>query len=252
MVAIGCKSLSAFHLIGFKKVGTVEWLGCLGSEGVLEELVVVDCKGISQYDLLKFGPGWMKLQKFEYEIKGVVDMVLPRDPSYVAHCPYKYDFCCENLKDLTLVWVVTMPEIGLRFLLRKCKALQKLCLHYVVGLNDSDMITLSRSCNNLRSISLRMGPMRIEGRGFTTPLTDESLKALAIGCPMLEAVEIIIWGCDPSWPSELSFTQASLVTLIQSFTFRDLMLSGACCLNDAGMKTLSCAPFLESLELIGL
>ncbi|KAJ1259211.1 hypothetical protein BS78_10G137200 [Paspalum vaginatum] len=158
-VAVRCKSLSTLHLICFKKASGVEWLKYLGKEGSLEELVVVDCKGISQYDLLNFGSGWMKLKKFEFEIKGLVNIVQPCDPSYVPNCQYRYDFSCENLKDLTLARVVTMPEIGLRFLLSKCRVLEKLCLYYVVGITDNDMITLSHSCNNLRSISLRLEPI---------------------------------------------------------------------------------------------
>jgi len=63
-VAVGCKSLSALHLVDCMKVSSVEWLEYLSRAGSVVELVVKDCKGISQYDLLKFGPGWMKLEKF--------------------------------------------------------------------------------------------------------------------------------------------------------------------------------------------
>ncbi|KAL6854302.1 hypothetical protein ACP4OV_019205 [Aristida adscensionis] len=245
-VVVGCRSLSALHLIGFEK----QWMRYHGQDGVLDEVVTMGCKGVNQYDLLQLGPGWTKLQKFEFRVKGFVDRDRPCDPSYVPNCQYNYDFSCEALKDLTLARVVTVPEVGLRCLLSKCKALEKLSLHYVFGISDSDMISLSHICNNLRSISLRLLPLRLEGRGFTTPLTDESLKALALRCPILQSVEIIIWGCDPSWPSELSFTQEGLVTLIQSCPIRDLVLSGANCFDDVGMKTLSCAQFLESLELV--
>ena len=68
-VAVGCTSLSALHLIGCEKINSVEWLEYLGRDGSLEELVVENCKGINHHDILKFGPGWMKLQKFEFERK---------------------------------------------------------------------------------------------------------------------------------------------------------------------------------------
>ncbi|KAF0931048.1 hypothetical protein E2562_002420 [Oryza meyeriana var. granulata] len=54
-VAVGCRSLSAFHLVDCMGVRSVEWLEYLGRDGSLEELVVKGCKGISQYDLLKRG-----------------------------------------------------------------------------------------------------------------------------------------------------------------------------------------------------
>ncbi|KAL6604048.1 hypothetical protein ACP70R_044409 [Stipagrostis hirtigluma subsp. patula] len=252
-VAVGCKSLSTLHLVGLKKVNSVAWLEYLGREGSLEELVVVDCKGISQYDLLKFGPGWRKLQKFEFEIKGLVNVVQPRDHAYVACYQYKYDFCCESLTDLTLARVVTIPEIGLRCLLGKCKALQRLCLYYVVGISDNDMITLSQNCNNLTSISLRLEPIWIfgpEGRHVSTPLTNDSLKALALRCHMLQTVELTFAGCEPMYPSEIGFTQEGFVMLIQSCPIRDLVLSGANFFDDVGMKALSSAQYLETLELM--
>ncbi|CAL5041180.1 unnamed protein product [Urochloa decumbens] len=253
-VAVGCKSLSALRLIGLEKVASVNWLEYLGSKGLLEELVVVACKGISLYDLLKFGPGWMKLQKFEFdEVKGRYKIEQPHDPSHMAHYQYKYDFCCESLKVLTLTGIVTLPEIGLRFFLSNCKSLEKLCLHYVIGIYDSDMITLSHSCNNLRSLSLRLVPLfngGLECRDFRTPLTDDSLKALALSCPMLETVELTFLACEPMYPSEISFTQNGLVMLIQSCPIRDLILTGANFFNDEGMKALACAQYLETLELM--
>ncbi|KAF7086545.1 hypothetical protein CFC21_089831 [Triticum aestivum] len=69
-VAVGCWYLSVLHLVDCTAVDTREWLEYLGRYGSLGELVVKDCDGISQYDLLKFGPGWSNLQKFEFEING--------------------------------------------------------------------------------------------------------------------------------------------------------------------------------------
>lgn len=71
-VAVGCKSLSSLHLINCEKIGSTksEWLEYLGLNGSLEELVVKNCHGISLYDLLKLAPGWMKLRKLEFQMKG--------------------------------------------------------------------------------------------------------------------------------------------------------------------------------------
>ncbi|KAL6602711.1 hypothetical protein ACP70R_043072 [Stipagrostis hirtigluma subsp. patula] len=111
------------------------------------------------------------------------------------------------------------------------------------------MITLAHSCSNLRSISLWLTPQFNEGRVFRTSLTDDSLKALALRCPMLQSVELIFWGCESTWP-EIGFTQEGLVMLLQSCPIRDLVLSGANIFDDVGMKALSSAQFLETLELM--
>uniref|UniRef100_A0A0A8Z273 Uncharacterized protein n=1 Tax=Arundo donax TaxID=35708 RepID=A0A0A8Z273_ARUDO len=191
----------------------------------------------------------MKLQNFEFQIAGMPDVFGPRDPSYVAHNHYRYDFYCESLKDLTLARIKTEPEIGLRCLLSKCKALENLCLYLLLGLNDNDMSTLAHNYRNLRSISLLLRPQFCEDYVYRTALTDDSLKALALRCPMLQYVDLAFFGCEPGWP-ELGFTQKGLVTLIQSCPICDLKLNGADFFDDEGMKVLSCARFLESLELM--
>jgi F-box/leucine-rich repeat protein 2/20 len=98
------------------------------------------------------------------------------DSSYDAHSRDTYDFCCQSLKDLTLVHIKTWPEVGLRVVLGKCKALEKLCLEYVHALNNNDMIAVSRSCSNLKSISLWLNDVAYcETR---TSFTNNSLYAL--------------------------------------------------------------------------
>uniref|UniRef100_A0A0E0MMZ8 F-box domain-containing protein n=1 Tax=Oryza punctata TaxID=4537 RepID=A0A0E0MMZ8_ORYPU len=252
-VAVGCKSLSALHLINCNEiVGNSEWLKYLGSDGSLEELVVKNCKGISHYNLLLFGPGWIKLQRFVFQVRTLLSSFELQDPAYVPNCQYKYDFCCESLKELTLRRIVSLEEIGLRSLLGKCKSLEKVCLHFVIGLTDMDVITLAQNCSNLKSISLQLMPVSCEEpecRIYRTPLTDESLKALALGCCMLEVVELTMFACSPAYP-EIGFTQEGLVMFFQSCPIRDLVLCGANIFDDDGMKALSSAQFLETLELM--
>ncbi|KAM0885781.1 hypothetical protein ACQ4PT_030114 [Festuca glaucescens] len=255
--SVSCKSLSGL-LINCEKIGSVEWLEYLGWNGILEELVVRNCKGISQYDLLQFGPGWMKLRKFDFEMKGGFWGGHSYeeggfDPLYNIHKPSRYDICCESLKDLRLACFKTETEVGLCFLLGKCKSLERLCLEYVHGLNDNDIIVLSESCLNLKSISLWLTPTRyddLDGDGFRTAFTDNSLKALALNCPMLEAVELTFAGCVHTYPSEIGFTQKGLVVLIQSCLIRVLVLNGANFFDGEGMMTLSSASLLETLELV--
>ncbi|KAF7068239.1 hypothetical protein CFC21_074015 [Triticum aestivum] len=257
-VAVGCTSLSALHLIDCEKIDSVEWLEYLGRDGLLEELVVKICKGINHHDFLKFGSGWMKLQKFEFQRKRERYDILPGDvvydSSYDAHSTDIYDFCCESLKDLRLAHIKTWPELGLRVVLGKCKALEKLCLEHVRALNDNDIIALSRSCSNLRSISLWLNLQRYSSDvrycETRTSFTDDSLYALALNCPMLQIVDLWFTGCSRDWPSEIGFTQQGFLVLIQSCPIRVLVLNNANFFDDKGMKALSSSPHLETLELI--
>jgi F-box/leucine-rich repeat protein 2/20 len=95
-----------------------------------------------------------------------------------------------------------------------------------------------------------LAPQYCEGYDYRTTLTDDSLKALALWCPMLQYVELTFFGCEPDWPDEIGFTQEGLVMLIRSCPIRDLKLGGANIFDDEGMKALSRARFLESLKLI--
>uniref|UniRef100_A0ACD5Y358 Uncharacterized protein n=1 Tax=Avena sativa TaxID=4498 RepID=A0ACD5Y358_AVESA len=252
-VAVGCTSLSTLHLIDCEKVNSVVWLEYLGRDGSLEELVVKN-----HHDLLKFGSGWMKLQKFEFERKRGMHDLLPGeevyDSSYDAHRKNLSDFCYESLKDLRLADIKTWPEIGLRVVLGKCKALENLCLEYVHALNDNDMIALSRSCSNLKSISLWLNLQPYSSDVYycetRTSFTDISLYALAQNCRMLQMVDLKFLGCAPDWPSEIGFTQKGFLVLIQSCPIRVLVLNTANFFDDEGMKALSSSPYLETLELI--
>ncbi|CAL5093342.1 unnamed protein product [Urochloa decumbens] len=250
-VAIGCKTLSTLYLNKCKNVSGTEWLEYFGRNGSLEELVLILCKRISQYDLLKFGPGWMRLQRFEFEGKRNYIFYEPCVSSHMSHYHYKYDFCCESLKSLRLAHIIIQEETGLRFLLGKCRALERLCLHLVNGLKDCDMVAVSQSCSNLRSIKLVLMPLKCRPRStFSTSFTDDSLKALALGCPKLEDVDLAFGGCDPCWPSEIVFTQEGLLMLIQSCPIRVFVLTGANFFNDVGMAALSYMLFLETLDLM--
>ncbi|XP_037473922.1 F-box/LRR-repeat protein 14-like, partial [Triticum dicoccoides] len=176
------------------------------------------------------------------------------DSSYDAHSMEVYDFCCESLMDLRLAHIETWPEAGLRVLLGKCKALEKLFLEYVHALNDNDMIALSRSCSNLKSISLWLNLQRYSSDvsycETRTSFTDNRLYALALNCRMLQMVDLSFTGCDDGWPSEIGFTQEGFLVLIQSCPIRVLVLNKANFFDDEGMKALSSSPHLETLELI--
>ena len=107
--------------------------------------------------------------------------------------------------------IKTWPEIGLRAVLGKCKALENLWLEYVLALNDNDIVALSQTCSNLKSISLGLNLQRyssdISYCETRTSFTDNSLYAIALNCRMLQIVELSFTGCAADWPSEIGFTQ---------------------------------------------
>jgi F-box/leucine-rich repeat protein 2/20 len=67
---------------------------------------------------------------------------------------------------------------------------------------------------------------------------------------MLQTVELTLAYCSKDWPKEIGFTQKGLVVLIQSSPICVLMLNGANFFDGEGMRPLSSAPFLETLELV--
>ncbi|CAD6334625.1 unnamed protein product [Miscanthus lutarioriparius] len=223
----GLRLLACFKKLMSLRLNT---LPAITSSGLLQ--VAIGCKNLSSLHLIGCnkvgGAMWLEyLGRF----RSLKELVVNRS------------FSCESLVDLTLARVSTKKEIGLRYLLRKCKALKNLCLYYVLGVQDNDIVTLSNNCSNLTSISLRLTPEFNEGHVFRTSLTDHSLKALALRCSKLQSFELIFWGCDEIWP-EIGFTQEGLVMLIQSRPIRNLVLSGAHIFDDEGMKAISSAQFL--------
>jgi len=67
---------------------------------------------------------------------------------------------------------------------------------------------------------------------------------------MLEVVELTFTFCSTSRPTEIGFTQKGIVTLIQTCSIRVFVLNGASIFKDEGMKDISSALFLETLELV--
>ncbi|GAV70909.1 hypothetical protein CFOL_v3_14407 [Cephalotus follicularis] len=119
-----------------------------------------------------------------------------------------------------------------------------------VGVRDSDIIGLAQKSKNLRSISLRVPS------DFSLPLlmnnplrlTDESLKAVAQNCLMLESIRISL--SDGEFPSFSAFSLNGILTLIQMCPVRELSLDHVYSFNDAGMESLCSAQYLETLELV--
>lgn len=153
------------------------------------------------------------------------------------------------MEELNLVNCIISPGRGLACVMAKCKNLEKIRLDMCVGLRDCDIIGLARKSSKLRSISLQVPS------DFSIPplvndpvrLTDESLKAIAENCTLLESVRLSI--SDGEFPSFSSFTLNGILTLIKMCPIRELSLDHVYSFNDDGMEALCSAEYLETLEL---
>ncbi|KAG1363250.1 F-box/LRR-repeat protein 14 [Cocos nucifera] len=248
-LVVGCKNLSTLHLIRCMRVSSVEWLEYLGRLGTLEDLCIKNCRAIGEDDLIKLGPGLRKLKRLEFEVDAYYRYPKVYD-HFVVDRWQRHQICCEEMKEISLINCIMTPSRGLSYLLGKCQALEKLLLDMCIGLKDSDMMALSQQSSNLRSISLRLPSQFLAPVLANTPLrlTNDSLKALARGCPMLEVVELSF--SDVEFPSLSCFSQDGILMLIQSCPIRVLTLNSTCFFNNSGMEALCSAQLLQTLELV--
>ncbi|KAI4331479.1 hypothetical protein MLD38_029668 [Melastoma candidum] len=101
------------------------------------------------------------------------------------------------------------PGRGLSSVPGKCKKLEKIHLDMCLGIRDGDIINLSRTSSNLKHFSLRVPPDYSLPLLMNNPmrLTDESLKAVAQNCPLLEEVKISF--CNGEFSSHYSHSTGS-------------------------------------------
>ncbi|KAJ0984805.1 hypothetical protein J5N97_003161 [Dioscorea zingiberensis] len=248
-LVVGCKNLNTLHLIRCMKVSSVEWLEYLGKLGTLENLVIKNCRGIGEDDLTKLGLGWRNLKYLEFEVDAYY-----RYPKVCDHISVdrwrKQEVSCDELKELSLMNCIIAPDRGLSFVLGKCRYLERLHLDMCIGVKDTDMVALSQNSKNLKYLSLHLPSQFLAPVLVNSPLqlTDDSLRALARGCNMLEVVELCF--SDGEFPSFSCFTQDGILALIESCPIRELVLNSCCFFNDIGLAALCTAHLLERLELV--
>ncbi|KAB1218762.1 F-box/LRR-repeat protein 14 [Morella rubra] len=248
-LVVGCRNLTVLHLIRCLNITSVEWLEYLGRLETLEDLKIKNCRAIGEGDLIKLGPGWRKLKRLQFEVDANYRYMKVYDRLAVDRWQ-KQVYPCENMLELSLVNCIISPGRGLACVLGKCKNLEKIHLDMCVGVRDCDIIVLAQRARNLRFISLRVPS------DFSLPLlmnnplrlTDESLKAVALNCSMLESVRISF--SDGEFPSFSSFTLNGMLTLIRMCPVRELALDHVYSFNDVGMEALCSAQYLETLELV--
>ncbi|KAE8694435.1 F-box/LRR-repeat protein 14 [Hibiscus syriacus] len=136
------------------------------------------------------------------------------------------DLSIKNFRELRLVNCIISPGRGLACVLGKFRNLEKIHLDMCIGARDSDTVSLAQKSSNLLSISLPVPSDFSQPLLMNNPLTltDESLKATAQNCLMLEIV-------------------------IQNCPVRELALDHVNSFTDIGMKALCSAQHLETLEL---
>ncbi|XP_060202066.1 F-box/LRR-repeat protein 14-like [Lycium barbarum] len=245
----GCKALSVLHLIRCLNVGSMEWLEYLGKHEMLEDLCIKNCRVIGEGDLIKLGPTWRKLKRLQFEVDANYRYMKLYDRLSVDRWQKQW-VPCENMLELSLVNCVISPGRGLACVIGKCKNLEKIHLDMCVGVRDCDIVCLAQKSSNLRSISLRVPS------DFSLPLlqnnplrlTDESLKAVAQNCSLLDTVRLSF--SDGEFPSFSSFTLNGILMLIQMCPIRELALDHVYSFNDVGMQALCSAQYLQILELV--
>lgn len=248
-LVVGCKNICILHLIRCLNVSNVEWLEYLGKLERIKDLAIKNCRAIGEGDLAKLGPGWQGLKRLQFEVDANYRYMKVQD-SLAADQWKKQLVPCENLLELSLVNCIISPGRGLSCVLSKCPKLEKVHLDMCVGLRDSDIIGLSQSSSNLRSLSLRVPsdfslafPVINQFR-----LSDTSLNSVAQNCPKLESVRISF--SDGEFPSFSSFTSKGIFTLIELCRVEKLYLDHVYSFNDAGMEALCSAQYLKTLELV--
>ncbi|KAK1268656.1 F-box/LRR-repeat protein 14 [Acorus gramineus] len=239
-LVVGCKNLSSLSLVKCLNVRSVEWLEYLGKLGNLEHLLIKNCRAIGEHDLVRLGPGWNKLKCLEFEMD----------------CNFRYTKAfnkllilqCESLKELSLVNCIMGPGRGLSCMLGICEALEKVYLEKCDGVGDSDMVALASKSKRLKSLSLRLSPDFLTLSNDPYGLTDDSLKAVACGCPKLEEFRLAYSYGD--FPFFSYLTLDGLLSLIQRCPIRVLALECVYFFNDFGMEALCSANLLSTLELV--
>ncbi|GLU22008.1 hypothetical protein SLE2022_381110 [Rubroshorea leprosula] len=248
-LVVGCRYLTILHLIRCLNVTSVEWLEYLGKLETLEDLSIKNCRAIGEGYLIKLGPSWQKLKRLQFEVDANYRYMKVYDRLAVDRWQKQW-IPCESMQELSLVNCIISPGRGLACVLGQCQNLEKIHLDMCVGVRDADIICLAQKSRNLRSISLRLPS------DFSLPLlmnnplrlTDESLKAIAENCALLETIKISF--SDGEFPSFSSFTLNGILTMIQKCPVRELSLDHVNVFNDVGMEALCSAEHLETLELV--
>ncbi|GAB2269352.1 hypothetical protein Dimus_004272 [Dionaea muscipula] len=249
-LVMGCKKLTVLHLIRCENISYLQWAEYLHTPRKNEELSMflmdMERSGFiinHQRRPFRHKFGHPKLMKKFGHPKLMKDISKVYDKFDVDRWQNQW-FPCDSMLDLSLVNCIISPGRGLSCLLDKCKNLENIHLEECHGLRDSHIVSLAEKSTGLRSISL-CAPSAFAD---ISPLTDESLKALALNCSMLGSVKIAFSLGDMAAISY--FTLHGILCLMERCPVRELSLDHVTSFNDVGMEALRSANWLESLELV--
>ena len=235
-LVVGCKNLSKLHLSRCMKLRSSEWLEYLGKFGVLEDLVVKNCKAIGENELIMLGSGLQRLRCLELEI----------DSNYRDLRNLRgnllFPLNCEALEEVRLV-NCAIRDGGLSSMITECRRLKKLSLDKCYGLKDQHLISMAENSRDLFSISLGLS---VNATQFQ--ITNESLKAIGRYCSSLEEVAVSFSDVDST--AVLNLTLDGLLAVFRGCPVRALILERAQIFNDDGMEALCHLTSLENLELV--
>ncbi|XP_071693618.1 F-box/LRR-repeat protein 14-like [Rutidosis leptorrhynchoides] len=248
-VVVNCKNLKSLHLVRCLNVTNLEWLECLGGLETLEDLCIKNCRGIGEGALVKLGATWRNIKRLHFEVDSNYRYMKLYDRLAVDLWQKQW-VPCDNMIELSLINCMISPGRGLACILDKCKNLEKIHLDMCIGARDSDIIGLARNSRNLRSISIRVPsdfslPLLME---HPLRLTDDSLKALAENCTLLESLTLSF--SDGEFPSLSSFSLKGILNLISTCPIKNLSFDRVYSFNNIGMEAICCCDHLESLELV--
>lgn len=246
----GCKSISLLHLTLCLHVNSVEWLYSLGRLEKIEDLAIRQCRGIGEGDLAKLGVAWRRLRRLQFQVDANYRYMKVFGNVEVDRWQTQ-EVSCEALQELSLINCLVSPGRGLAYILTKCNALRYLNLDMCMGLRDRDLIELAKTSTGLRSLSLRFPSdftLSVPSN-YPPQLTDESLKAIAKYCELLEEVSISF--ADACFPFIPCFSLAGILALVEGCSLlKVLVLERVFPFNDRGMEALCVAHSLETLKLI--
>ncbi|XP_047313014.1 F-box/LRR-repeat protein 14-like [Impatiens glandulifera] len=231
------KNLRLLHII---QCGNVTSLAFLANHQVLEELWIKNCVGVHEYELFSMGQIWRNLRLLWFEaVRNIRD-----DESMIGLIEDGYlqqDLICfDSLEQLYLKnCVFNSGREGMACLLERSRKLKFVDLDMCFGVSDFNLHQLSLQSSDLRAF-------RIKTRSDII-IPYSSLKDIATNCSKLEWVSL---SSDSEMPCFSPYKYDGIMSLIEKCPLSYLSLDLTYPFNDVGMKALSSAQFLETLEIM--
>ena len=142
-----------------------------GSSNMVEDLIVSECRNISDAGIIAVAENWRRLKCFHctYMVASILT-----DVALIA----MGNNCCE-LSSVSLERCPLITSVGLSALARGCSKLTDLTLINCPQITDEGVFDVANYCKQLTCFST----------SESTALTDAAVMSLAEGCPKLQSVQ---------------------------------------------------------------